>query len=105
MDLVLRPVSEMGMINAKVALERLRAMISDDHTRLLLELILERGDDAALFPLQTDKWLEAVYQLLFCEWLQTPEGFEISADYVGYAGDWDQALHLALMIEHPRYPY
>lgn len=117
MDLVLRPVNdqflerilfpvfEMGMINAKIALERLQAMLADHRTRLLLELILERGEDAALFPLQTDKWLEAVYRLLFSEWIQSPEGYEVSADYVGYAGDWDQSLHLALMIEHPRYPY
>jgi len=117
MDLVLRPVSdafleqilfpvfEMGMINAKVALERLRAMIADDHTRLLLDLIVERGEDAALFPLQTDKWLEAVYRLLFWEWIRGSEGYELATEYSGFAGEWDETLHLALMLEHPRYPY
>lgn len=105
LEKILFPVFEMGMINAKVALERLHAMLGDQRTRLLLELILERGEDASLFPLQTDKWLEAVYRLLFWEWLQTPDGYDISSEYIGYAGDRDETIHLALMLEHPRYPY
>lgn len=102
---ILFPVFEMGMINAKVALERLRSMLGDDRTNLLLDVILERGEDAALFPLQTDKWLEACYRLLFSEWRQTPDGYDIRSEYVGYASSWDETLHLALMLEHPRYPY
>lgn len=117
MDIVIRPVSsqfletilfpvfEMGMINAKVALERLRMMLGDDRTQLLLEVILERGEDAALFPLQTDKWLEACYRLLFSEWQQTAQGYDLTNEYLGYAASWDETLHLALMLEHPRYPY
>lgn len=117
MDIVLRPVNdaflekilfpvfEMGMVNAKVALERLRAMLDDDHTRLLLDIILERGEDAALFPLQTEKWLEVCYRLVFSEWKEGPHGYRLSSEYTGYAASWDETLHLALMLEHPRYPY
>lgn len=105
LEKILFPVFEMGMVNAKVALERLRAMVDDDYTRLLLDIILERGEDAALFPLQTDKWLEVCYRLLFSEWRQSGAGYALSAEYTGYAASWDETLHLALMLEHPRYPY
>lgn len=117
MDIVLRPVNdqflerllfpvfEMGMIDARNALERLQVMVHDDRTRLLLEMILERREDSALFPLQTDKWLEVCYRLLFFEWLPAAQGYRLSGEYPGYAAAWDETLHLALMLEHPRYPY
>lgn len=117
MDIVIRPVNdrfleevvfpafEMGAVSARTALERLLAAIGDEQTRLLLETLLERGVDGALWGLDADAWLEATYRLLFREWNRGPEGWRTAAEYSCYAGGWDDALHLALMIEHPRYPY
>lgn len=117
MDLVLRPVNdtflerilfpvfEMGRVNAKVALERLCAMLDDDRTRLALERLQDRGEDAGLFPLPDESWLELCYQLIFSEWKEGPQGYRHLGEYSGYAADWEDTLHLALMLEQPRYPY
>jgi hypothetical protein len=36
---------------------------------------------------------------------QTGGSRRVASEYVGYAGDWQETLHLSLMLEHPRYPY
>ena len=117
MDIVIRPVNdrflrevvfpalEMGVVSARMALERLLAVIGDERTRLLVEMLLERGVDGAFWSLEADAWLEALYRLLFREWTRTPGGWQTCAEYPCYAGRWDDTLHLAMMIDHPRYPY
>src|SRR5690349_2646184 len=117
MDIVIRPVKdrfldeiafpifEMGMVNAKVALERLGQVVADDRTRLLIEVLLDRGVDGAFWSLDAEPWLETVYRLLFRGWEEAEDGWRSTDEIPGYAGSWDETLHLALMLEHPRYPY
>jgi hypothetical protein len=119
MQLVLRPVNdqflneivfpimEMGMVSSEVALTRLRPQIADERVGMLVESLLDRGaaHGTALWGLDTDMWLEIVHQLLFWDWTKAPDGWRLKAEYPGFAADWRQMLHLALMIENPHYPY
>ena len=117
MDVVIRPVNdrfleevafpafEAGVLDASAGLQALMDKLSDGRITLLLELMLQQGVEGSFFSLEEDKWLETVYRLLFSEWIEEPAGWNVSADYVGYAGDWEQTLHLCLMLEEPRYPY
>jgi hypothetical protein len=117
MDIVIRPVKdrflheivfpvfEMGMTNARVALERLSRVVADERTQLLLEVLLARGVDGLFMDLDADPWIETVYRLLFRDWEPADDGWRSPDELPGYAGDWHEALHLSLMLEHPRYPY
>jgi len=100
------PIFEMGMVNARVALERLVKVLADDRTRTLVEMLLERGVDGGFWELDAEPWLETVYRLVFRDWEKVPDGWiSPGEDVVGYAGTWEQVLHLSLMLEDPRYPY
>lgn len=100
------PIFEMGMVNARIALERLERVLADDRTHLLVEMLLARGvEGTAFWNLDADNWLETMYRLLFRQWEPSPEGWLSPEEIPGYAGDWEESLHLALMLEHPRYPY
>jgi hypothetical protein len=117
MEVVIRPVNdrflqevafpafESGVIDAVAGLEVFLEHLSDEHTRALIEMLLERGVEGSFFSLEEDKWIEAVYRILFWEWIKENDGWTVSAEYVGFAGDWDLSLHLALMLEQPYYPY
>jgi len=117
MDVVIRPVKdrflhdiafpvfEMGMTNARVALERLARVVADDRTQLLLEVLLARGVEGLFMDLDAEPWVETVYRLLFRDWEETDEGWVSPDELPAYAGNWHEVLHLALMLEHPRYPY
>jgi hypothetical protein len=117
MDIVIRPVKdrflheiafpifEMGMTSARIALERLSRVVADERTQLLLEVLLARGVEGSFLDLDLDPWLETVYRLLFRDWVKDEEGWRSPAELPGYAGNWREALHLSLMLEHPRYPY
>src|SRR5687767_8721903 len=117
MDVVIRPVNdrflaevafpgfELGVVDAMSGLEFLAQHLVDERTKTLIELLLERGVEGSFFSLEEDKWIEAVYRLLFWEWREVDGGWEITHEYLGFAGDWDEALHLALMLEDAHYPY
>lgn len=119
MQLVLRPVNdqffqeivfpilEMGMVSSEVALTRLRPQIADDRVGALLETLLDRGaaEGTALWNLDADMWFETVHRLLFWDWTKEPDGWRVKSEYPGFAADWKQLLHLALMVESPHYPY
>ena len=117
MDVVIRPVNdrfleevafpafEAGVLDASAGLQALLEKLHDERTCLLLEMLLQHGVEGSFFSLEEDKWVETVYRLLFSEWIEEAEGWTVSADYVGYAGDWEQTLHLCLMLEDPNYPY
>jgi hypothetical protein len=118
MDVVIRPVNdrflrevafpvfETGVVDAVAALEGLLDHVQDDRTRILVETVLSRGVEGSFFTLDAYHWLEAAYRLLFWEWLPSLRGgWQISSEYVGFAGVLDETLNLALMIEDNRYPY
>jgi hypothetical protein len=118
MDVVIRPVNdrflnevafpafEVGVSEARPAMERLLEQVNDARTQTLLETLIDRGVDGSLFALEADTWLEAAYRLLFSEWIPSVRGgWQLSAEYTGFASGLEEALHLALMVEDARYVY
>jgi hypothetical protein len=118
MDLVLRPANDrflqevvfpaftLGMTDGSSALSLVLEQVGDHRTRILTELMLEHGVDGGLDGLaESPSWIELVHRLLFSEWADGGVGWQVSADPVGFAGRLDAGLHLALMLEHPDYPY
>lgn len=117
MEVVLRPVSdrflqevvfpalELGMLDAGPALEHLLANLTDEDTRSLLEMVLDGASGQTFFGLDDERWSQALYRLLFHEWFRDPEGWHITQQYAGFAGAWEEAFHLCLMLEDPDYPY
>jgi hypothetical protein len=117
MEVVLRPINdqflrkvvfpafELGVVDAAPAIEHLLRQLNDESTRVLLEMLLEHSVDGSFFGLTDDRWSEAVYRLLFYEWLPDSDGWVISNQYSGYAGPWEETFHLALMLEDAQYPY
>ena len=102
---VVFPAFKLGVIDAAPAIEHLLRHLNDEHTRIGLDLLLERGVEGSFFGLTDEKWTEACYRLLFVEWLRDSEGWSIVSEYNAFAGEWESTLHLALMLEDPTYPY
>lgn len=118
MDVVIRPVGdrflkevvfpafEVGMVDAAAGLDQLHGLIRDPHTQMAIEGLQERGVEGSFFSLDAQGWLDTVYRLLFFEWKRTADGgWTLGTEYIGYAGQLEEALHLTLMLEEPRYPY
>ena len=117
MEVVLRPVNDLflkevvfpafkaGVVDAVPAVEFLLRNLEDEETCVTLEMMLERGIDGSFYGMTDEKWSKAVYRLLFIEWMKDSGGWAIGHEYEGYAGDWEDTLHLALMLEDPNYPY
>jgi hypothetical protein len=117
MNVVLRPVNdrflnqvafpafEQGAADAAGALQRLREAVSDERTMFLLESLLDSGVQGGFFTLDADRWLEAVYRLLFSRWEEVGEGWKVHDEPIGYAGGFDATLELTLLLEEPAYPY
>lgn len=117
MEVVLRPINDqflrkvvfpafqLGVVDAAPAIEHLIASINDETTRVQLELVLEHNPDSNFFGLTDERWSEAIYRLLFHEWIFGVDGWTVAHQYVGYAGSWEETFHLALMLEDPNYPY
>lgn len=117
MEVVIRPVNdrfltevvfpafELGVVDAQAGLEQLGRKLADPRTQTLLEVLLQRGVEGSFFGLEEEKWVEAVYRLLFWEWQPTQEGWAILREYTGFACDLELGLHLAMMLERPEYPY
>jgi hypothetical protein len=106
-DQIVFPVFEMGMVSSEAALERLRPQLSDERAGMLVELLLERGaaQGTALWGLEQDLWHETVHRLLFADWEQVDGLWQVRAEEPGFAADWNELLHLALMLESPHFPY
>ena len=117
MEVVLRPVNDqfprevvfpafkLGVLDAEPAIEHLLRHLNDEHTRVGLDLLLDRGVEGSFFGLTDERWTESCYRLLFVEWLRDSEGWSIASEYQAYAGDWENTLHFALMLEDATYPY
>src|SRR5688572_1667362 len=117
MDAVIRPVNdrflhqvafpafEAGVMDASAGIHVLLERVRDEQIRSELEIILDRGLEGSFFSMDADRWLDTVYRLLFSEWTDDDGSWKVSGEVMGYAGSWQQTLHLALMLEHPRYPY
>ncbi len=117
MEIVLRPVSDQffqevvvplftrAMGDAPRAVEELAGVVGDDATRFLCERLLSSALSGGLGALEPEPWAELVDRLVFLQWGVGPMGWEVVGQRAGFAGDWDEALHLALMIEDAHYPY
>ena len=99
------PAFEAGVLDANSGVELLLDQVRDNSTRVPLELLVESGLEGSFFGLDSERWVDSVYRLIFLKWVQKADGWHVAGEYVGYAGDWHETLHLALMLEHPRYPY
>src|SRR5258706_6046002 len=98
MEVVLRPVNdaflkevvfpalEMGVVDATPAIEHLLHFINDEHTRVQLEILLEKGVEGGFFGLEDEKWSSAVYRMLFHEWMKDGSGWLMVPDDIAYAG-------------------
>jgi hypothetical protein len=103
---VVFPALERGVVDAVPGIQHLVSNLGDDHTRAELELLLERGVEGSFFGLEDPRWSTSIYKLLFNEWTKGPNGWTMSGEQlVAYAGDWENTLHLTLMLEEPGYPY
>lgn len=117
MEVVLRPVNdaflksvvfpafEQGVVEAAPAIEFLLRELNDEQTRIQLEMLLERGIEGSFFGLEDESWSQACYRLVFHEWVRESQGWGMSQLYQGYAGDLEETLHFALMLEDATYPY
>ncbi|MDC0713390.1 hypothetical protein POL68_33310 [Stigmatella sp. ncwal1] len=117
MDVVLRPLSErffqetvlpfltQAMTDAPGALEALGPQVADEEVRFLCERLLASALPGGLQAVEPEPWTQLVERLVFLQWREGPSGWELGGARAGYAGDWDEALHLALMVEAPEYPY
>lgn len=102
---VVFPAFELGVVDAAPAIEHFLRFLNDEQTRVLLELVAEQGSSPTFFGLNDERWSDAVYRLLFYEWIRDSDGWTISEQYLGYAGPWEETFHLTLMLEDPDYPY
>lgn len=102
------PAFTVGMSDLDGALQLIAEPMKDDRVRVLAETLLEQRLSGGLEDVKDSNiWSELVYRLLFSEWRPSGGGWAISESgaHSGFAGDHEQTLHLALMIEHPDYPY
>jgi len=102
---VVFPAFAAGVVDAAAGLGRLLEDVADDRVQWLLSQVLDRTVGGSFFGLVDDEWLELVHLLLFAEWARERDGWHIAREHPGYAGGYDDALHAALMLQDPSYPY
>ncbi|MFP2905239.1 hypothetical protein ACLESD_09315 [Pyxidicoccus sp. 3LFB2] len=117
MDVVLRPINDRffheqvlpfltrAMGDATAALESLLDGVADGQARMLCERLLSTAVPGGLNAVDAEPWSDLVDRLVFLPWKEGASGWEVAATQAGYADAWDEALHLALMLEEPGYPY
>ncbi|MGZ6140756.1 MAG: hypothetical protein ACXWLA_08780 [Myxococcaceae bacterium] len=117
MNLVIRPVHDifleevvfpafaLGVVDAGSGLAKLLETVADERVAWLLGRVLDRTVGGSFFGLVDDEWLELVHVLLFSEWERRRDGWHVAREHAGYAGDYELALHVALMLQDPSYPY
>ncbi|HEX8823438.1 MAG TPA: hypothetical protein VF794_26160 [Archangium sp.] len=117
MQLVLRPVDDrffheqvlpflsLAMSDSAGALDSLQGRLADEQARSLCERLLSAHLGGGLGGVAQEPWGELVERLTFLQWAPGSSGWQVVGRQAGYAGNWDEALHLALMVEDPSYPY
>ena len=117
MDVVLRPINDRffheqvlpflgrAMSDATGALEGLLDALADGQSRMLCERMLATAVPGGLGSVDAEPWAELAERLAFQLWHEGPGGWEVGGMQAGYADSWDEALHLALMLEDTSYPY
>ncbi|MET0405210.1 MAG: hypothetical protein ABW123_22540 [Cystobacter sp.] len=117
MDLVLRPVNDrffheqvlsflsLAMSDSARALQALLGELDDDESRLLGSQLLASHIGGGLGGVAQAPWAALVDRLTRLDWVAGEAGWRVRGERAGYVGDWDEALHLALMLEDPSYPY
>ena len=117
MNLVIRPVHDVfleevafpafqvGVVDAASGLAKLLESVGDERVAWLLGRVLDRTMGGSFFGLMDDEWLELVHLLLFSEWERRRDGWHVTREHPGYAASYDLALHVALMLQEPAYPY
>jgi hypothetical protein len=117
MDLVLRPVNDrffheqvlsflsLAMSDSAGAVQTLLGQLDDDESRLLGGKLLASHIGGGLGGVEQVPWVALVDRLTQLQWEPGPSGWRVLGERAGYVGDWDEALHLALMLEDPSYPY
>jgi len=117
MQLVLRPVNDrffheqvlpflsLSMSDSAKALQSLLGQIADEESCLLGERLLSSHIGGGLGGVEQAPWSLLVDRLTGLHWGPGASGWCVVGERAGYVGDWDEALHLALMLEDPTYPY
>ncbi|HSP19486.1 MAG TPA: hypothetical protein VLQ79_08230 [Myxococcaceae bacterium] len=117
MNLVIRPVHDifleevvfpafaLGVVDAASGLSKLLDSVADERVSWLLGRVLDRTVGGSFFGLVDDEWLELVHVLLFSEWERRRDGWHVAREHAGYAAEYELALHVALMLQDPSYPY
>ncbi|QRN95816.1 hypothetical protein JRI60_43360 [Archangium violaceum] len=118
MELVLRPVNDrffheqvlpflsLAMSDSARALQALHEQLVDERALQLCARLITSHIGGGLGGVEQAPWVELVDRLTFLQWGPcSTGGWEVVGQRVGYAGNWDEALHLALMVEDPTYPY
>jgi hypothetical protein len=117
MELVLRPVNDrffheqvlpflsLAMSDSARALQVLHEQLADEQARLLCARLITSHIGGGLGGVEQAPWAELVDRLTFQQWNPGASGWEVVGQRAGYAGPWDEALHLALMVEDPTYLY
>jgi hypothetical protein len=99
------PLLSLAMSDSAGALRALQEALADEQSRLLCEQLLSSHLGGGLSGVEQEPWAELVDRLLLLNWSPGPAGWSVDGQRAGYAGNWDEALHLALMVEDPGYPY
>ena len=117
MNLVIRPVHDVfleevafpafavGVVDAASGLAKLLETVGDERVAWLLHQVLDRTVGGSFFGLVDEEWLELVHLLLFSEWERRRDGWHVAREHPGYAASYELALHVALMLQDPSYPY
>jgi hypothetical protein len=117
MQLVLRPVNDrffqeqvlpflsLAMSDSAQALHALMGQLADADTRQLGEQLLASHAGGGLGGVALAPWAALMERLTGLHWALESSGWRVVGERSGYVGDWDEALHLALMVEDPSYPY
>lgn len=117
MDLVLRPVNDrffhehvlsflsLAMSDSASALQTLLGQLDDGESSLLAGKLLASHIGGGLGGVEQTSWVALVDRLTRMQWAPGPSGWRVLGERAGYVGDWDESLHLALMLEDPSYPY
>jgi len=99
------PAFQLGVVDAASGLAKLLESVADERVAWLLGRVLDRTMGGSFFGLMNEEWLELIHLLLFSEWERRRDGWHVTREHPGYAASYELALHVALMLQEPAYPY